>query len=230
MKLMLGMSMILSLNLVGCSSVKKSEMTEDQVAKREEVIEVEKPDYVILETNQPTRPAWILDPILGDDVGERKKHRYFVNESKNVNQRLCTRSAEARASSQIAREIAQFLKNSYTEATQNENDEATEHMEEQLAQESQAFIVGSQTHKTFWEKRRYKEELGATEDKTEYNCFALLKMPKKELEKAVKNSRKKLIENIRDPEVKQKAEKALASAESAFSDLEKPVKVDATEE
>ena len=124
----------------------------------------------------------------------------------------------------------QFLKNSYTEATQNENDEATEHMEEQLAQESQAFIVGSQTHKTFWEKRRYKEELGATEDKTEYNCFALLKMPKKELEKAVKNSRKKLIENIRDPEVKQKAEKALASAESAFSDLEKPVKVDSTEE
>ena len=230
MKLMLGMSMILSLNLVGCSSVKKSEMTEDQVAKKEEVIEVEKPDYVILETNQPTRPAWILDPILGDDVGERKKHRYFVNESKNVNQRLCTRSAEARASSQIAREIAQFLKNSYTEATQNENDEATEHMEEQLAQESQAFIVGSQTHKTFWEKRRYKEELGATEDKTEYNCFALIKMPKKELEKAVKNSRKKLVENIRDPEVKLKAEKALASAETAFSDLEKPVKVDANEE
>ena len=103
-------------------------------------------------------------------------------------------------------------------------------MEEQLAQESQAFIVGAQTHKTFWEKRKYKEELGATEDKIEYNCFALIKMPKKELEKAVKNSRKKLVENIRDPEVKQKAEKALANAESAFSDLEKPVKVDSTEE
>lgn len=229
-KLIFGLLMSSLMTLVGCSSTKKANLTEEEVAKKEVAIQTETPDFVILEVSQPTRPAWILDPILGDDVGERKKNRYFINESKNINQRLCTRSAEARATSQIAREIAQFMKNSYTEATQNQDDEATEHIEEQLAQESQSFIVGAKTHKTFWEKRRYKEELGAEEDKTEFNCFALVKMSKKDVEKAVKSSRQKLLENLQDPEVKQKAAKALAGAEQAFTNLEKPVQVESTDE
>lgn len=229
MKLVAGILVLSTFALVGCSSTKKAEMTEEEVAKKEQVIKTEAPDWVVLETSQPTRPAWILDPILGDDVKERKKSRYFVNESKNVNQRLCVRSAEARATSQISREIAQFMKNSYTEATQNENDEATEHMEEQLAQESQAFIVGAKSLKTFWEKRRYKEELGAEEDKTEFNCYALVKMTKKDVEEAVKRSRQKLLGNLEDPEVKKKAEKALVGAEQAFANLEKPVAVEASE-
>jgi hypothetical protein len=229
MKFVTGMLLLSAFGLIGCSSTKKSEMTAEQVAKKEEVIKTAAPDYVIMEASQPTRPAWILDPMLGDEVEDRKKNRYFVNESKNMNQRLCTRSAEARAVSQISREIAQFMKNSYTEATQNESDEATEHMEEQLAQESQAFIVGSQTHKTFWEKRKYKEELGASDDKTEYNCYALVKMSKKDLAKAVSSSRKKLIDGIKDPEVKVKAEKALAKAEEAFVNLDKPVSLESSE-
>ena len=218
-----------TLSLVGCGSTPKESMSSEQVAKGEEVIKTEAPDYVIKEASQPTRPSWILDPILGDEAKERKKNRYFVSDSKNINERLCVRSAEARATSQIAREIAQFIKNSYTEATQNEGDEATEHMEEQLAQEAQSFIVGASTHKTFWEKRGYKESLGAEEDKTEYKCYALVKMAKKNVEEAVKRSRQKLLANLTDPEVKKKAEKALVGAEQAFSDLQKPVPVESEE-
>ncbi|MFY7992885.1 MAG: hypothetical protein ACOVP4_06315 [Bacteriovoracaceae bacterium] len=230
MKLVTGILMVSALTLVGCSSAKKADMSEEQVAKSEKEIKTEAPDYVIMEASQPTRPAWILDPMLGDEVKERKKSRYFVNESKNVNQRLCVRSAEARATSQISREIAQFMKNSYTEATQNEGDEATEYMEEQLAQESQTFLVGTKSLKTFWEKRRYKEELGAEEDKTEYTCYALVKMTKKDVEEAVKRSRRKLLDNLGDPEVKKKAEKALDGAEKAFANLEKPVQLEASED
>lgn len=230
MKLVTGILMVSALTLVGCSSAKKADMSEEQVAKSEKEIKTEAPDYVIMEASQPTRPAWILDPMLGDEVKERKKSRYFVNESKNVNQRLCVRSAEARATSQISREIAQFMKNSYTEATQNEGDDATEYMEEQLAQESQTFLVGAKSLKTFWEKRRYKEELGAEEDKTEYTCYALVKMTKKDVEEAVKRSRRKLLDNLGDPEVKKKAEKALDGAEKAFANLEKPVQLEASED
>lgn len=230
MKLVTGILMVSALTLVGCSSAKKADMSEEQVAKSEKEIKTEAPDYVIMEASQPTRPAWILDPMLGDEVKERKKSRYFVNESKNVNQRLCVRSAEARATSQISREIAQFMKNSYTEATQNEGDDATEYMEEQLAQESQTFLVGTKSLKTFWEKRRSKEELGAEEDKTEYTCYALVKMTKKDVEEAVKRSRRKLLDNLGDPEVKKKAEKALDGAEKAFANLEKPVQLEASED
>lgn len=230
MKIVTGVMLLSAFVLVGCSSTKKASMSEEDVAKGEKVIKVEKPDYVILQASQPTEPAWILDPILGDDVKERKKSRYFVSESQNVNQRLCVRSAEARATSKIAREIAQFMKNSYSEATQGEEDEVTEYMEERLAQESQSFIVGARVHKTFWEKRRYKEELGAEEDKTEFYCYALVKMTKKDVESAVKNAKKKLLTSIKDSEVKQKAAKNLATAEQAFADLEKPVKIEEGEE
>jgi len=229
MKIVTGILMLSAFTLVGCSSTKKANMSEDDVAKSEKEIKTEKPDYVILQASQPTHPAWILEPVLGDDVKERKKSRYFTSESSNVNQRLCVRSAEARATSTIAREIAQFMKNSYSEATQGEDDEATEFMEERLAQESQSFIVGARTHKTFWEKRRYKEELGADEDKTEFNCYALIKMTKKDIEAAVKNAKKKLLTSIKDSEVKQKATKNLATAEKAFSDLEKPVQLEGEE-
>ncbi len=223
MKSVFGILMLSALTLVGCAS-------KSPTVVKEETIKVEKPDYVIKEVSQPTRPAWILTPPAGDDAKEHKKSRYFVNESSNVNQRLCVRSAEARATSQISREIAQFMKNSYTEATQNEGDEATEYMAEQLAQESQTFIVGASTHKTFWEKRQYKEELGAEEDKTTFYCYALIKMTKKDVADAVKRSRQKLLTNLQDPEVKKKAEKALVGAEEAFANLEKPVEVEASEE
>jgi hypothetical protein len=46
----------------------------------------------------------------------------------------------------------------------------------------------------------------------------------------VKSSRQKLLENLQDPEVKQKAAKALAGAEQAFTNLERPVQVESTEE
>lgn len=220
---MLTVTMLLSaLTLVGCAS-KKTE-------KKEEGRSFQK-DYVLMDASEKELPKWIKKPSKGDKSKERKKNRYFVNESSATNKRLCMRSAETRATARIAQEIAQFIKNSYAEATQGGADEdVTEYMQEQLATESQAFVVGASVLKTYWELRGYKEALGAEEDMKKYNCFALVKMSKKNLEKAVKRSRAKLLGEIEDPEVKKKTDKALEAVENKFNELDAPVKVENSEE
>jgi hypothetical protein len=212
-----GLSLLSLIMLVGCSSTKK------EVAK-DVPIDIEKETFTIAEASHKSRPAWIEEPSIGDDPEERVKSRYFVNRAEHSNRRLCEQSAETRAAASIAKEIAQFLKNSYTEGSQDQgDDEATKYMEETLARESQSFVVGAQVHRSFWERRRYQIKLGADKDKTEYACFSLIKMPKKEIEKAVTLSRQKLLENISNPQIKQKATKALAGAEQAFINRENAV-------
>lgn len=211
----------IALSLVGCGSSAKKDEPKPREFKK---------DFEVVDASLGLIPEWIEMPSKGDTSAEAKKNRYFVNESANVEKRLCVRSAEARATARIAQEIAQFMKNSYAEATQNGDDEVNEYMQEQLATETQAFVVGSSVIKTYWEKRSYKEALGASEDKVEFNCFALVKMSKKNLEKAVNSARRKLVEGIESPEVKKKTDKALSEVAAKFSDLDKKVELEAHDE
>lgn len=217
-----------------CSSSKKTEVAEAVKpavqAAEESAPRVFKLDYDLVDASDKVLPAWLKDPTLVGDGDEKKKFRYFINESTHENQRLCERSAEARASARVAQEIAQFIKNTYSEATQGGGDEAvSEYMQEQLAQQAQSFIVGATVVKKYWEKRSYKESLGASEDAVKFKCFAVVRMSKKDLEKAVVQSRAKLLSEIPAPEVKKKTNAILKDAEKAFSNLEKPVEVQTEE-
>jgi len=123
------------------------------------------------------------------------------------------------------------MKNTYSEAEQNGADEdVADYMQEQLATESQAFIVGAKVHKTYWEKRGYKESLGADENEKKFHCHALVKMNKKAVKRAVASSRAKLLGDIEDPEVKKKAERALKDISNKFAELDAPVKVESEED
>lgn len=191
-----------------------------------------KKDYEVVEASEKSVPSWILDPTKAEKVAsEKKKNRYFVNESVNVNKRLCEKSAETRATAHIAAEIAQFMKNSYAEATQGgEGEEVSEYMQEQLAAESQGFIVGTSLVTKYWEKRAYKEALGAEEDISKYSCYVVVKMNKKDLAKAVDRARAKVLGQVQDPEVKQKTDSHLKDVAKAFTDLERPVKIESETE
>jgi hypothetical protein len=218
-----------TLAAVGCSSNKKKEEVDAPNPNPERTFKI---DYDLTDASDKQLPEWIKDPSKAEKSSdERKKNRYFVNESSNENQRLCEKSAEARATAHIAAEIAQFMKNSYAEATQGgASEEVSEYMQEQLAQEAQSFIVGSSVVKKYWEKRSYKEALGASEDKVKYYCYAAVKMSKKDLEKAIERSKAKLLGEIPEPEVKVKTDAALKDVAKKFSALDKPVELPAKEE
>lgn len=206
--------LVLTLSIIGCAS-KKVEKKEEETGRNF------KKDYVLIDASSKSLPGWIDEPSEGDNSKERSKNRYFVNESAHSNKRLCIRSAETRATAQVAQQIAQFIKNSYAEATQGgAQDDVSEYIQEQLASETQAFVVGASVVKKYWEKRGYKKSLGASEDMSKYNCYALVKISKEALEKAVKKSRAKLLSGIKNPEVKQKTDKALKDVEEKFNNLD----------
>jgi hypothetical protein len=220
----------MAITLLGSSSCGSSKpKTDGDIIEPVEPARTAKKDYEVLDFSEASTPSWIKHPSqvdLQDD--ERSKNRYFVSEASHTEQRLCLKSAEARATARIASEIAQFMKNSYAEATQGGGDErVSEYMQEQLAQDAQSFLVGVQVSKTYWEKRRFLEKLGAPEDKTKFYCYAVVKMDKKHLETAIKKSTEKLLSGVKNPEVKQKTDKILKEVGNKFSELDKPVAIDA---
>ena len=220
------LSLIMLSSLVlftGCGSSEKEEKDPEPKEQESE----RRRSYIVTDYSRKEIPNWIDLPHTGDKQSVRKNYRYFVAESENKNKRLCLRSSQARASATIAREIAQFMKNTYAEATQGgEDEDVTEYMQEQLAQEAQTFIVGAEAKDTYWEKRAYQKERGADSNRSTYVCYALIRMSKKNLSSAVKNSKAKLYTSIKEPEVKQKTKEALKFVEDKFNKLEKPVSVD----
>jgi hypothetical protein len=211
------------LGLASCGTSKPK--TDGDIIEPTEPARTAKKDYEVLDFSEASTPSWVKHPSQVDlTPEERLNYRYFVNESSHTDQRLCVKSAEVRATSRVASEIAQFMKNSYAEATQGGGDEkVSEYMQEQLAQDAESFLVGVQVAKTYWEKRKYMEKLGAQEDKTKFYCYAVVKMEKKQLENAMKKSFDKLLSNVKNPEVKLKTDKILNDAEKKFTELDKPV-------
>ncbi len=203
------LSLLMVLNF-GCSSVGKDG------DKREF-----KKDYVVVDAQYERYPGWVNEPQAWADKKDSKdfkKYRYFVSTSEiTKNKRLCMKSAEAQTSAKIAGEITQFIKNTYGQSVQGDaDDEVEQYLEDTLAQEIQSFLVGARQHRTYWEKRNYKTELGAEDDKSGYVCSALLKMERKTIKKAISRAMKKLFSSTANPESKGKVKKALKDVESKF--------------
>lgn len=197
------------IGVLSCASKK-----EEKYEKREFV-----KTYTVLDASLNAYPEWIDKPESYDQGTEANKFRYFTSFADNKNQRLCLRSAEARATAQIASEISQFVKNSYGESSLGGDALVEHYMEESLATEAQAFVVGARTEKSYWEKRKYEMKLGAEEDRVIFQCFALVKMDKKLLEKAVNSSLEKLYANISKPEVKAKTQEILKEVAKKFTEV-----------
>ncbi len=160
--------------------------------------------YSVINASSKIEPNWLNDPSNGEaDEKDKKKNDYFVSESEHKNKRLCVKSAEARATAKVASEISQYIKNYYEENVSGNQDEAAvAYMNENLAQDAQAFVVGAKVYQTYWEKRKYDMEKGASEDREVYSCNALIKMNKANLASAIKRAVKKIEAQASDkPEV-----------------------------
>ncbi len=213
----------LSLLLASCGSSDKREEATAPPAPDKDF----KMEYVLTDASEGDRPDWILTPQKADGEERSKKYRYFVSEAQNSSKRLCMKSSQARGTSQVAGEITQFIKNTYSEATQGSEDEdVTQYMQEQLTQEIQSFIVGARVGRKYWEQRKYMKEMGATRDYKIYNCYSLVQIEKENLNKMIRMARQKILASISDSEVKAKTKKAIKDVESKFDQLDRPVTID----
>lgn len=181
--------------------------------------------YKIVGAKTAEMPEWINEPQewAEDKLDNYKEYRLFVYDTEPKNSRaIACKIAKANANANIAAEITQFIKQSLATSSNGDptdmDEKLDEFVETTLAQEVQSFIVGASVHRTYWEQRAYKKEMGADRDYKGYTCAALVKMKKTNLDRAIKRAQRK-IEGVANPEVKQNVKQALKDVADKFNAL-----------
>ncbi len=170
------------------------------------------PDYDITDASETSRPSWIVQSKAHkiDSSSEARENRYFVSDAQNVNQRLCLKSAETRATQKIASEIAQELMSRFEEINKSQDDTANSKMKDTLQQNIQVNLHGVVVADKYWEKRSYKKEKGAEKDYTAYKCDVVVKIKKSALAEALNIYKEKTVKHLQG-EDKQAMESAVDS-------------------
>ena len=166
--------LLLPLILASCNSVKK--------------------DYIITSASYSPTPKWVKKESQEED----KLYKYFVSKAENTNQRLCEKTASARANLVVASEISTMINNTYKSVVESKNEEAKELSNEILEQSVKVYLAGVEQAENYWEKRRYTKELGSEKDITKYQCYSLVKMNKDNYNKAVSASIDKMMKLIQE--------------------------------
>jgi hypothetical protein len=156
-------------------------------------------DYKVVNASHEDKPEWIkdLEEWLDDEEVDFKNHRYYIytTEAKTSKTTACE-IAKARVVSTVASEVSTFIKQSFNLSKYGDptakNTKLGEYVQDDLAKEIQAYIVGAQIYKTYWEKKRFLKDKGAQQDWDGWSCSNLIKISKDNLKKAFKRSEKKI--------------------------------------
>lgn len=185
-----------------------------------------KKDYDVVDASNKEIPEWIENPqewADDEDEDDFKSYRYYVvNIDARKSREIACKIAKAQARSEVASEVTAFIKSTFGQSTNgdalNKDEELTEYIEDTLAQEVQSFVVGARVFREYWEKRNFSKEKGAQKDWSGYTCSALIKISKKNLEKAFKRAEDKLAGKVKQ-ENKELVKKAVKAAQEEYLKL-----------
>lgn len=180
-------------------------------------------DYRVVDASKQEVPEWVsdldewIDDEQEDEVSEANKYYIYTTEPKS-SQSLSCELAKAKAASAAAGEISTHIKNSLAQSvhgdpTKKSND-LSEYVQSNMLAQVEASLVGAQTLKTYWEKRRFEKEKGAAKDWDGYVCSSLLRVSKKQLKIAFARTQEALaakVDNSAKAEVKKILEQAAES-------------------
>lgn len=232
MKNLWNLSMILfvtTLVMTGCSSSKKKKENPD--VKNEDISDSIKKDYTIIDASSKTRPGWIVD--AGDWATQNNydtnKNRYYSFETEpKVGREIACQLAKANAKSDVAGEVATFIKSSLASSEEGQaaidpNNPITQPLrnfiESNLVQKVQEVIVGASALKTHWEKRNYQMSLGAKRDFIGFTCASLIEVKSEYIQSAIDLARTEMMNRTQDVNMKEKVKKALDEAKEEFNTM-----------
>lgn len=182
-------------------------------------------DYKVVDASAEDIPEWVedLDEWLDDEEEDFEKNRYYIytTEAKNSRSTACE-IAKARSAASVAAEISTFIKQSLAQSKHGDptktNKKLEEYVQDDLAKEVQAFVVGAQNYKEYWEKRRFMKDLGARKEWDGFVCTSLVKISKTNLKKAFQRSEKALTAKA-DIKAKEQVQKIMQEAAKAYDKI-----------
>ena len=156
-----------------------------------------KKDYKIVDASGK-KPSWVEKEKY--KASSKDEYKYFVSKGENVNQRLCEKTATARATNVVASEIATEIVDAYHQSIKNNNVDVSEITAEDLKQTVNMYIAGVENDEKYWEKRKYSTDLWADKDYNQFVCYSLVKMNKMTYNNALNASTDKMIEKLKKTE------------------------------
>lgn len=162
-----------------------------------------KKDYTVVDSSHADIPSWIkdFDEWQEDlDKEDKSKNKYYRGESETSSAKdISCEVAKAKAAGDVASEISQKFNqelNSYKETTITNTN--SEFIQNQFSKIVKTSIIGLETSKTYWEKRRFDIELGAKKNLDAFVCFSLGKISKSNLKKSIARAHAKLDRKLDD--------------------------------
>lgn len=214
--------------LQSCSS---SAPKSNPEAKDQKISDEIKKDYKVIDASSGTRPGWIVDATDWARANnyDLKNYRYFSYETEpKVSREIACQLAKAHAKSDIAGEIATFLKQTLGSSEEGQasidpNNPITQplrsFLESNLTEKIQEVIVGAQIAKTHWEKRSYLVDLGARRDFIGFTCASFIQIKDEFIQSAIDLARSEMLNRTSDKSMKEKVTKALSDAEKQFDQM-----------
>lgn len=184
-------------------------------------------DFEVKDASSTIRPGWIEDAEVWTEQENMdvKKYRYFSFETEpKVSREIACNLAKANVRSEIASEITTFIQKSLAESSEGSssidpNNPKTEklrnYVSNTLSERVQSLINGAAVIKTYWEKRNYKQTLGAKKDYIGFTCASLIRMETDRLKAAIDKASEELVEKA-DTDVKENVKKALENLDEDF--------------
>lgn len=186
-KISLGLFGAVTLVLTGCAS-----------GPRVQEVEVEDPQFKVMEASYGGREEWIDFPNsyakkVGEDEGyDIKKYYYYTGDSKSASKRMACEKASANVTDDISRQIAVFVDSSIAKATDEYSSESSDgntvagevsqETEQITSQLSKAALHGVIQRKKYWEKRDYSQAGGP---RSIYYCWILNQVERESVDKMI---------------------------------------------
>ncbi len=174
-----------------------------------------KKSYIVEDASHQEIPGWVSEASTWTEknIKDHKKYKFysFTTDPKNSRTVACE-VAKIRSSSEIASEVTQFIKHSFSTTTEGNakdlNETLDEYIDETLTKEVRSHIVGAQIIRKYWEKRSFKVDLGAKRDVSGYTCSTLIQISKSNMKTAFDMAFKKLKAKSKKYDLKAKIIKA----------------------
>lgn len=218
---------LLTLSLLALGASCGSSKKEERELEEREHEEIQR-DYVVVDASSNYRPGWVEDAVVWASSTEgydTQTNRYFSFETEPKSSRtVACKLAKSQVNLNIAGEISTFIDR--TLATTLEGDASIDpnnpqvkalqqYVDETLVEKVVSEINGASTIKVYWEKRQYKEDLGAKKDYQAFVCSVLVRMNAKNLAQAVEKAAT-LVSNQAAPSLKSRVQEALKDADQKF--------------
>jgi hypothetical protein len=184
-------------------------------------------DFEVKDASSTIRPGWIEDAEVWTEQENMdvKKYRYFSFETEpKVSREIACNLAKANVRSDIAAEITTFIQKSLSESMEGsasidpnnpKTQKLRDYVSNTLSERVQSLINGAAVIKTYWEKRNYKQSLGAKKDYIGFTCATLIRMETDRLKAAIEKASEDLVEKA-DKDVKDNVKKALENLDEDF--------------